>query len=194
MTTDAGGAAPLLTMCTACGAELQAGALFCARCGAKLPTVEEPGAELQSVGVLPPQRRRVPVIAIVGASLVVLIAVALVVVATHGAARYKIHGALMLRDSDEVFAADQPCAGSGGYSDIRDGAQVTVTDETGKLLGVGSLNEGVGVSGSCLLTFDTIEVPKAKFYSVEVSHRGKITDSFAEAKSQEFSFLVTLGP
>lgn len=37
---------------------------------------------------------------------------------------------------------DDTCTGEGGYADLREGAQVTVEDESGKTLGLGRLSDG----------------------------------------------------
>lgn len=86
------------------------------------------------------------------------------------------------------------CSGSGGYSDIADGAQVVVTDASGKTIGVGSLVSGVstdlvGNIGTCEFTF-AVRVPSGVGpYAVEVTHRGKI--SFTEADAGDVK--LTLG-
>ncbi|MEV7121714.1 hypothetical protein [Kitasatospora griseola] len=80
------------------------------------------------------------------------------------------------------------CAGSGGYSDIRTGAAVTVYNESGTVLATGTLGPGSpkGAHG-CVFTVTVSEVPKGpKFYQVEISHRGKINLSSGEAEAGLF--------
>lgn len=70
-------------------------------------------------------------------------------------------------------AATDPCSPGGGYSDIHPGAQVTVTDPAGKTLGVGQLDDGNDYGGGCIFSFSVGGVPAgAKFYGIEVAHRG----------------------
>lgn len=77
---------------------------------------------------------------------------------------------------EDIMSGKVPCKGAGGYDDIAAGAQVTVTDETGKVVGVGNLAGGrYGDSGACLFTFEVDGVqPGRPFYGVEVSHRGVV--------------------
>jgi hypothetical protein len=43
------------------------------------------------------------------------------------------------KTEDMVELSDNRCSGSGGYSDIEDGFQVTIKDDTGKILGLATL-------------------------------------------------------
>lgn len=69
-----------------------------------------------------------------------------------------------------------------GYADIRQGAQVTVTDSAGKVLALGQLDAGtvkedptLAELSDCVFSFRVSGVPLgAGIYGVEVSHRGKI--------------------
>lgn len=89
------------------------------------------------------------------------------------------------------------CAGAGGYDDIAEGAAVTVYDAGGKVvaqgaLGVGRYADPVAFTGACVFSFTAPGVPKGtKFYQVEITHRGKLTASIAEAQSG--AFTATLG-
>ncbi|MFE2110004.1 hypothetical protein ACFXAF_29650 [Kitasatospora sp. NPDC059463] len=77
------------------------------------------------------------------------------------------------------------CVGRGGYDDIARGASVTVFDEDGTVLATGSLGTGrsKGTTG-CVFPIEVIGVPVGpKFYQVEVSHRGKVTLSRADAEA-----------
>lgn len=75
---------------------------------------------------------------------------------------------------------DETCAGSGGYDDLAEGAQVTVSDAAGKTIALGELGPGKVVSagdvvGGCQFRFTVKDVPAGqKFYGVEVSHRGVV--------------------
>ncbi|WP_433414978.1 hypothetical protein ACQP1V_36125 [Microtetraspora malaysiensis] len=69
-----------------------------------------------------------------------------------------------------------------GYSDIRQGAQVVVTDATGKTLALGTLGAGkrhlpegaAPVARRCAFPF-TVQAPGGQdFYGIEVSHRGRL--------------------
>lgn len=101
-------------------------------------------------------------------------------------------------DSDGVTVDAGTCAGTGGYSDIDSGTSVVLTNEDGTVIDTTSLLPGTpknpgDANVTCDFTFTFGPIPKAKFYSVEVSHRGKITESAAELKANDYIFDVTLG-
>lgn len=74
-------------------------------------------------------------------------------------------------------SAGGACSPSEGYDDIAEGTSVVVMDAAGKTIAIGKL--GAGETGSYLLAcnykFKVTGVPVgAKFYKVEVSHRGAV--------------------
>lgn len=102
-----------------------------------------------------------------------------------------VRGAVKLRVG-QYFAAGNSCAGDGGYRDLAPGAQVTVTDETGKILAVGRITTGAGSATSgCTLLFEVDNVPRgAAFYGVEVSHRGRIQKTEAAILAGPLEFTI----
>jgi hypothetical protein len=86
------------------------------------------------------------------------------------------------------------CTGRGGYADLAVGAQVVVTGETQQTLALGSIvgsfavpdpddTSGGGAPTSCTLSIRVLNVPAGhKFYGVEVSHRGVVQFTEAEAR------------
>jgi hypothetical protein len=91
------------------------------------------------------------------------------------------------------------CGGGGGYSDIAEGALVTVYDAGGKVVATGSLGRGDDHHWSpndsehanmCWFTF-SVSVPSVDFYQVEVNHRGKVTYSLEDSKGGRVA--LTLG-
>ena len=90
----------------------------------------------------------------------------------------KISGVLDLNDPESSAtangSANGECEGTGGYSDISNSAQVTVTNQSGTIVAVGQLQGGVEDGESCDFSF-TVPVPSETFYSIEVSHRGQQT-------------------
>lgn len=88
------------------------------------------------------------------------------------------------------------CWGRGGYDDIREGVNVTVTDPEGKVVALGELAKGLPViiddrANSCLFRFE-VEVPAGlKFYGIEVSHRGVI--QFTQDELTGKGVTLTLG-
>lgn len=89
-----------------------------------------------------------------------------------------------------------------GYGDLQPGGNVTVTNEHDTVIATGSLESGSfhdefpGSSalsvGECVFPF-TVEVPRASFYSIEVTHRGKLTSSYDEMVSNNWTFASSLG-
>lgn len=95
-------------------------------------------------------------------------------------------------------AGDFCAAGSAGYSDIRTGAQVTVTDSTGKVVGIGSLESGrtplvpniwkYNNYPPCLFPFEVWNVPdNGNIYGVQIAHRGTVQFTKDEATSIQVS-------
>ena len=77
---------------------------------------------------------------------------------------------------------DCPDGVGGGYDDLRVGAQVVVSDGSGKVLATSNLTGGVLSSDGCTFTYSA-EVADADFYSVDVTHRGALTYSRAELEN-----------
>lgn len=107
-----------------------------------------------------------------------------------------------LFDSSKIdVPAGTGCTGSGGFDDIEAGASVTVFDGS-NVVGLGRLGPGKVVSafahahseadGTCRFAFEVSKVPVGPaFYSVEVSHRGKVNVTADEARGPGVS--LTLG-
>ncbi|SHT79424.1 lipoprotein LpqJ [Mycobacteroides abscessus subsp. abscessus] len=101
----------------------------------------------------------------------------------HNAAQkpFALSGTLTL--STTSATTGDGCHGTGGYHDITPGASISVSDESGTLLAKGTLSSGHGESGSCYMPFSIDDVPGGKkFYKVEVTHRGEVNYTEAEAK------------
>ena len=80
-----------------------------------------------------------------------------------------------------------------GATDMAPGAQVVVYDNAGKSLAVGMLTEGTILAGGiCLMPFVVFGVPEgAGPVAVEVTHRGKVAFTRAEASDVEMSLRLT---
>lgn len=104
---------------------------------------------------------------------------------------------------DDTCSAPEglPCAaGSAGYSDIAAGTQVTVTGSDGEVLALGALEPGgtqavddvftVDYYPPCVFPFEVHDIPDTgEIYGLEVSHRGVIQFTKADAES----LAVSLG-
>lgn len=102
-----------------------------------------------------------------------------------------VRGAIRLHAGQYLVAGDA-CFGRGGYDDLAPGAQVKVTDESGKVLGVGRITTGAGSVGTgCTLLFNVDNVPRgATFYGIEVAHRGIIQKTEAEILADDVEFTI----
>lgn len=96
--------------------------------------------------------------------------------------------------SSSIIAVETRCYGSGGYSDLKEGATVTLSDQSSTILASTALGPGVGSKAECAFPFALIGVPDtASFYVIEVSHRGQISKSHAEMVTDGWVFELTLG-
>lgn len=102
---------------------------------------------------------------------------------TSTAAARTVVGTLTLNDSDGfTFASDSGCNGTGGYDEIRAGAQVVITDGAGTTVALGQLGSGQmdgtfnsSTAEMCKFNFAVPAVPTGKgFYGVEIAHRGRV--------------------
>ncbi|MBK8461878.1 MAG: hypothetical protein IPL36_02100 [Nigerium sp.] len=96
-------------------------------------------------------------------------------------------GTLILAQASFVSDISAPCEGKDGYADIRRGAQVKISDGSGKVIAIGALGAGKGSSVGnvgaynrqaithCTFVFEVKDVPAGEaIYGVEVSRRGVI--------------------
>jgi hypothetical protein len=100
---------------------------------------------------------------------------------------FTVTGTLQLNGDGSITTSDLPmgfaCGGIRGYGDIGPGSAVTITDESGTLLAKGAIENSRGDKTSCMLTFKVFDVPSgAKFYKLEISHRGDMSYTEAEVK------------
>lgn len=76
--------------------------------------------------------------------------------------------------STEQLQPGHECYGAGPNSDLKEGAEVTVTDESGKVVGLGHLGKGsLTLKGSiaCTFTFSVPDVGDHSFYGVQIARR-----------------------
>ena len=90
------------------------------------------------------------------------------------------------------------CSGTGGYADIKSGAQVSITDAGGKVVALGILTPGLAVDKYpsvtgcelCRFAFAVADIPGGdSIYGVQVSHRGVVQFKRADANQLQ----LTLG-
>jgi hypothetical protein len=96
--------------------------------------------------------------------------------------------------ADGTGTAGDPCAGSGGYSDITPGAQVAVADQAGTVLAVGQLDGGRSDGRyGCDFDFAIPGVGPATVYEVTVSHRGAVDFTIAQMEADSWMVQLSLG-
>ncbi len=101
---------------------------------------------------------------------------------------------VLLGDADSVESTGSGCQGTRGYDDIHSGAQVVVRDESGTVLATTSLGNGTLLeTGMCYFEFHVGSLPRAQFYSFEVSRRGELTYSRSELEQNDWTFEASLG-
>ena len=107
-----------------------------------------------------------------------------------------IKGTFRLIDTG-VERAGSLCHGTGGYSDIKPGLRVVVRNERQKTIGVSALSgdtyTGNYPSIACEFPFLVEDLPKAKFYTIEVGRRGELTYPHKELEEQNWEVAFSLG-
>ena len=100
-----------------------------------------------------------------------------------------VTGSFTLKDdapslySPSITVSGSSCSGSGGYSDIDQGTQVTVKNGKGDILTTTSLEPGEGGRYLCTFPFSFDVTEGEERYVVSVGRRGEMSYSFAELKS-----------
>lgn len=105
---------------------------------------------------------------------------------------FDVTGTLTLTDDKAIWSLGMDCQGSRGFDDIREGAQVIVTDADGKTVAVSRLGRGTAsTSTSCVFPVEIKGVPGGSdFYGITVSHRRGLTYSADEIRQP---LQLTLG-
>lgn len=201
--------------CAHCGGKIERSARFCPNCGSPqgeppaspigTPSSPEPAPDgMISIAQIGPSGRvtvskRALVIALVALAVVGLGTATIFTLLMDSDPRTEtITGSITLFDDEEWRGQSlrTRCSGSGGYSDMRAGAPVTVRDENDVLIGSSSLTEGIlETPGSCMFSFTIDGVRTAKFYAVTLvsGRRGTQTYSHDDLASMDWRLELTLG-
>lgn len=101
---------------------------------------------------------------------------------------------VLLGDSESVVSGNGGCEGARGYDDIHPSAQVVVRNESGTVLATTALGEGTHLdTNTCIYEFTLDSLPRAQFYSIEISRRGELTYSREELEANDWMFEASLG-
>jgi hypothetical protein len=87
------------------------------------------------------------------------------------------------------------CVGQGAFSDLRTGARVVLTDESGSRIGSTRLQPGEPDFDDqvCSYPFTLTGVPSDhQEYAVEVAERGRVTKSRAEMAQSGWTYFLSL--
>ncbi|MGW3735164.1 hypothetical protein [Streptomyces sp. NPDC005148] len=104
---------------------------------------------------------------------------------------FETEGTLTLAEVGAGLETGELCSGTGGYSDIDFGTQVNVTDADGTLVATGSLGLGEKAEAGCVFPFTVDDIaPGSKFYTVEVAHRGGLTQTEAALRAGGLEFTL----
>jgi hypothetical protein len=105
---------------------------------------------------------------------------------------YTMIGTFTLGPSSSFIGGTDFCRGTGAYDDIKAGAEVTVKDESGKIIGTSQLtDQPIRVpEDKCVLDFKVTSLPVADSYSIAVGRRGAIT--YSHADMQKAKWVVDL--
>lgn len=133
-----------------------------------------------------------------------LIAIALFVAACGGpaatpvpsptAAPPTIIGSLTVKDSFSQANLDAPCQGvPDHYPEVKQGAQVTVTDGAGAIVGLGTLIAPTSGKAPCVFTF-TVQVTQVPFYQITIASHSGLKYTLAEMQAANWTVTTTLGP
>jgi hypothetical protein len=81
--------------------------------------------------------------------------------------------------------------------DVSDG-QISIKDETGKILGIGKIGKGSVVdldfTGACSFPFSVQNIPEAKFYSFEVNNHKGESFPYQRLESQNWKVILKVEP
>jgi hypothetical protein len=111
---------------------------------------------------------------------------------------YALFGRLTLVGPNLAYVAST-CAGQGDDADIQAGAPITVTDESGAVLGVGSLGTGHqrrardgDAPEACEFEFEVGGIREVEIYRIALERRGALQYSLAQMKERNWSIRLQL--
>jgi hypothetical protein len=114
---------------------------------------------------------------------------------TSTAPAHTMMGTFTLGPSSSFIGGTDFCRGTGAYDDIKAGAEVTVKNESGKIIGTSQLtDQPIRVpEDKCVLNFQVTSLPVADSYSIAVGRRGEMTYSYADMQKANWMVALTVG-
>ena len=202
--------------------------LFCSTCGVQLqrdrprppvdpllfspPDVVINDSQLSnSTWIAVPKRRTKKSLAIVSATLLIVILVAALAGVFGSQKETTLRGVFTLYDND-IDGDISDCSGTGGFADFGFGMDVTIRDGKGDIVAnafTKSINTdeifkivmdnlpGETITSwtlgkSCIVYFETT-LPNKDFYEIEIGRRGSMSFSKSELEDQSYFVSLTLG-
>jgi len=107
-----------------------------------------------------------------------------------------VNGSFTIKDdspnpySPVITVSGSSCAGSGGYDDVDQGAQVTVKNGKGDILDTTYLEQGEGGRYQCTFVFSFDVTEGEDRYVVSMGRRGELSYSFAELKANGVTLVL----
>ena len=102
-----------------------------------------------------------------------------------GGGTFTVNGSLTAGtlDTPMTLCTYIPGHSNAGFSDLTKGADVTIRDSNGKVVGIGELEDGDSISsGRCKFKFTVNGVPdNDSIYSAEIANRGEVSFKRADA-------------
>jgi hypothetical protein len=113
---------------------------------------------------------------------------------TQSPASYTIEGLVALGQSKVVPTLDGGCIPSAEVTDPREGTEVTLRDETSKIIGSSVLGAGTMDKdlNACVFRFEIREVPESRFYVLTIGELDDFTYSLDEMISTSWQLLIRL--
>jgi|SRR5829696_8151102 len=115
-----------------------------------------------------------------------------------------IGGVLVLDQASPVERGGGECRGTGGYTDLRSGVEVTVSDPAGKVLGTSSLQARPAATDAagdmplaerrrCAWSFGFRDLPDQPSYEITIGERGAVSYTREELEAAGWTVRVSLG-
>jgi hypothetical protein len=220
-----GGEPPSQRLCMVCGRQLDADASFCSGCGRACSESSEASSSVfaTSIATTRPRSKPLHIAVLVGTAIAVGAITGFLLIGrsnktalsdhhsrnlttptTHApSSALTIKGIVLVDDANDALATvAQPCPVPEYVPDVVSGASVTVTDQSGTIVGTTNLAQGQVIpspdagTNVCALPF-TVTAPTEQFYEVVVGQQSAVNFSLANvlqdlgAGTHSITILVT---
>lgn len=112
--------------------------------------------------------------------------------APSATATHALSATIPLGGFPNIGVSEHGCFGQGDFVALKQGAEVTIRNETDTIIGTGKLSGGVVKPGNCVFTF-TATVPEAAFYRMSVASLALPTLSLQDMTRANWKVTIPLG-